>query len=44
MKDYIDNNRPPAGKEEKIVYLSPKEIKPYEKNPRMNEGGGQAGH
>lgn len=41
MKGYIDNNRPPAGGEERIVYISPKEIRPYENNPRMNDGGVQ---
>ena len=41
MKDYIDNNKPPAGKEEKIVYLRPKDIIPYENNPRMNDNGVQ---
>ena len=40
MKDYIDNNRPPAG-EEKIVYINPKKLTPYENNPRMNDGGVQ---
>lgn len=44
MKEYIDNNRPPAGEEERIVYISPKELIPYENNPRMNDGGGAAGH
>lgn len=41
MKNYIDNNRPPAGEEERIVYISPKKLIPYEKNPRMNDGGVQ---
>lgn len=41
MKDYVDNNRPPAGGEERIVYISPKKLIPYEKNPRMNDGGVQ---
>lgn len=41
MKDYTDNNRPPAGRAETIVYLSPKDLIPYENNPRMNEGGVQ---
>ena len=41
MKDYIDNNRPPAGRAETIVYKSPKELIPYENNPRMNDGGVQ---
>lgn len=26
-------------KELEIVYLAPKELIPYENNPRMNEGG-----
>ena len=26
-----------------IIYLSPGELKPYENNPRMNEGGGGSG-
>lgn len=41
MKDYIDNNRPPAGAEERIVYISPKKLIPYENNPRMNDRGVQ---
>lgn len=41
MKEYIDNNRPPAGHEEKIVYISPKDLVPYENNPRMNDNGVQ---
>jgi hypothetical protein len=41
MKNYVDNNRPPAGEEERIVYISPKKLIPYENNPRMNDGGVQ---
>jgi hypothetical protein len=41
MKEYIDNNRAPAGHEEKIVYINPKDLVPYENNPRMNDNGVQ---
>ena len=37
MKDYIDNNRPPAGGGTiQILYLSPDELKPYPKNAKTH--------